>query len=497
MMPPVKLTLPTLLGLALLLGCSKNEPEPDPGRMTPPASMNLPPVPDPGMGINGSYVNRHLTDTGEQTKPFDADRYRVSALVPNSAGGFTVLTGTTHADGTFSVPVVPQGLYYLRTDYRSRSTDTWTVSDLVVTRERTVHLGSLFPGRPGLASVKMPTILTLHADNLSPWQTDDRVELFSLGADSWLRIEASDPMIAVVPGDTALTGVKVDLAERGFFHLLDASQGDTLHVNDWVSTRAGDLLVWSLARTFKAPPFTLVDGQPVEVRGSFETLPTRSIAVTWHQQAFAALASDVHPSARAQWHSFSVEAEPAGPGRATWGADVLRASTDLALAKAAPADQRLDLTFANPYPATWPLIAYASANFLVGAVEGAQWVEVSTWGPLETITGSPIRPLITPPRVLRFDGPTTAPKITWDPPAVGTAAAYLVEIIARDTDGSWDFPLWVFTQETSLTLPSDILRPGVPYYVTVAARTHYDPREPYRRFPAGGSAVASSGVRMP
>lgn len=66
--------------------------------------------------VEGTFVDTHLTEAGESTHPIDPSTVTLSALVAD-AKGFTSHAGTLGADGTFTVPGVPEGEYYLEIAY--------------------------------------------------------------------------------------------------------------------------------------------------------------------------------------------------------------------------------------------------------------------------------------------------------------------------------------------------------------------------------------------
>ena len=456
--------------------------------------MDVTPAPAPGMGVSGTSIDIRLTEGGEVSVPDGPDKLRVAALVPNSAGGFTVLTGTVNEDGTFVVPVVPAGLYYLRREY-SDGKGGWELFDLVATSERVVHLGSLYTGRPDVTWPQLPTPLSIAAENLSPWKAEDQLELFSLGADTTLFIDGFRAEGQLHEGDTRTGALAVDLAHSGM-SLVDGEHGDRVTLTNLVSAMAGPMTYQTVAGSFDAAPFTLMDGQAATIAGSFAPTAQHQLSITWNQAAFAALASDVNAKAQAQSHSIWVYAEPAGQGRHAIASSptVLSGYLD---AQGESMDQRFDFDYGNPFPAAWPLVANVSTEFVLGQDPYTRWGFIEIWGTLDAMASAAVVPPISPPRVLRIAGPSLTPKISWDAPALGTPAAYFVQVYLHNGSDGWELPLWLWTQERSVTFPPGLLRARVPYYVSVQAVTTYDPKHPYSRPPAGAAADALSDVITP
>lgn len=493
-MAPRNSALPVVVLLSILAGGCGSKEEADPGAPRP---MDLPMAPPPGMGISGTTVSVYLSDRGEERKAYTPEKFRVAALVPNSAGGFTVLAGTTAPDGTFTVPVVPAGTYYLRTEILA-SDGTWLPGDYFVTSERTIHLGGFYTGRADSARPKTPTTLTVDADNLSPWKKTDSILFYSLGADAFWRLESENELSSLMEGGTRISALALDLSETYGMTLVDSSKGDRLFVTQLVSAMAGSFPYVTSMRVFEPAPFTQAEGQAAAIAGTFQPVPNpQQVSLTWHQTAFAALATDVHPTAGTLGHSLFVEAQPAGPGRYVGGTSAMVLSGFADAETVGSNDQRVDLSYGNPYPASWPLIAQATSMYVVGTGDDTRWAYLETWGPLENLARTPLRPAITPPRVVKVEGPSLTPKISWDAPAVGTPAIYRVEIYQRDSAGNWDLPTWIFTQERSITVPPEVLETGVPYYVGVTARTVHDLKQPFRAFPAGASAQVLTAVMTP
>jgi hypothetical protein len=475
------------LSVSLLLLCSCHHATKPADGSSPPGGPSVSTGPGP---VTGTAIDVYLTDSGELQTPYDPQGNRIAALVPSSTGTFTVLLGTLTADGSFTIPVVPAGPYYLRVDTDDgHGGSLW--GTYVVTSERTLAVGAILGGRPNLDYASMPTPLTVDADGLSPWQPDDDVQLFSLGADS--RDSLSYSMIgSLKQGDLRVTADFQVMS--GPLALIDGSKGDRLTVSNLVSATAGTLKYRATRGAFEASPFTQRDGEHATVVGTFAPVPQRTISLTWNQAAFAALASDVHAGSAAAEHDLEIYAEPAGPGRASWGyrPTLLTASSTANETR----DQRVDLSFGDPFPAGWPVGVQVSTWY--GHPDARAYsVRIGSRGPLEVMARNPLGTPITPPRSLRLEGPRLAPRISWDPPAIGQPAVYVVSVVRKDDMDSWDLPVDLYTQGRSVTLPPEILQAARPYFVIVEARTAYDPKAPLHEPAELSYAQAVSDVISP
>src|SRR4051812_16963748 len=66
--------------------------------------------------VLGHTIDRHYTESGVTMVPVDLTKTAFAALVPGAQpGAFTSIAGTGKADGSFTVPLVPPGAFYLNT----------------------------------------------------------------------------------------------------------------------------------------------------------------------------------------------------------------------------------------------------------------------------------------------------------------------------------------------------------------------------------------------
>jgi hypothetical protein len=302
-------------------------------------------------------------------------------------------------------------------------------------------------------------------------------------------------------GATTLMGLRADVALFATPNLSDAMAGDRVLI---IQRRAGQAL-----RVLAPAPFTQTEGEPVTISGTFEKVRETTLTGDWDVPAFAALAKDSHPEARLGRSDFDIEAETGGPGRriyVPYPAAVHHSWVPPEdLAPGTPFETHYETSYANPFPAAWPLMATLVTYFELppyippGGVEPTlRETVVSVTMPAAELAQARVGPRLGPPRNLRIGGKSAyadlsgvglSPTVEWDPPALGTAAGYWVSIVRADVD--YDFSGGVGTQDTSVKIPPGILKEGVRYFIQVGATTAFSRSAPFRDEHSGAYAFAS------
>jgi hypothetical protein len=420
---------------------------------------------DPGGLVTGVRVFRFITDDGELALPSDISRTTIRAIVDRN-GVTTEYAGLGRADGTFEIPGVPPGPFMLR--FRN----FW-----VATSAQHLVLDQVALGRPDAVAATLPMTITFNADNLEPWVPDSYMAIFcsNSGASSLLIFNTSPP------ADETAFGFTTDYSLITRPLLLDASRGDVLTIAQMVHQPTP--YPHSVAkRGAVVSGVTLEDGVDATIDATFTELPLDDVALDWRTTEFEALTSAVHPTAVFARHRLSFEPVPAGLSRGRYG-DGPR----VAFIERAPGAGNLtmNLRYGNPYAGTAIAPAYlAEMTFdyqLAGATPRTISAFIRQGGPLNAIDGVPLRPLLSPPSMLRINGqPATTertgvgvrPTISWSPPAIGVPDGYLVSIYELSiVDGATMETLLatIRTRETSVTVPPTILSAGHSYFFVVAA----------------------------
>ena len=79
----------------------------------------------PSGTVHGSQINTYATDAGDVQQPDDASQMTIAAMFPDGNGGFSTRNGAGAGDGTYSIPSVAGGKYWLAVD---TSPYVWTRS---------------------------------------------------------------------------------------------------------------------------------------------------------------------------------------------------------------------------------------------------------------------------------------------------------------------------------------------------------------------------------
>ena len=452
--------------------------------------------------VTGTLTTTFVTEQGEIVVPEDLSGQLVSAIHQNAEGEWWSSTGVGKADGSFTIPGVPEGPFYLDVGVHR-----------YYTKAREVALSSYQAGRADRVFSEKETHIAAQMTGLTPWVTGDRLEWFAGNVGSSFS-QFSPPGIAL--GDTALSGLTVDWRNE---HLLDASKGDTLYVTQLSrQPGAGDTSYATISRFARFDDVTLVDGATTTVTGTFSpAMNQQSLAVDFRASELLSAAADVNPGAKVRvTPRFSVATQPA----AAKHGDIARGAI---LVEVYPNDNSDDpnlgtIAFDNPYPASWGAYGKAYVEMSVeypvpGAAKpltqtGFVWMTAD----LATIGGGPIRPAVTPaldPRLngkSAFDplvGITTTPTLSWSPPAVGSPSVYSVSVYYVDAlkDGSkvFFFRGYFNTSETSIPIPPNFLQAGKPHVFGIIAVVDpaVDPSHPSDRSVNHASATTWTNLVVP
>jgi hypothetical protein len=422
-------------------------------------------------GVKGAYLNSYVWGASKATAP-PVEGTSVAALVPQPSGGYTTIEGSFYEDGTFEIPGVPEGSYLLKIQSDGAAPYFYW------TKERVIELGYYYANRPDTRPVTIsPTPMVLEVGGMSPWQETDEIEIFSPGAGSF-----GFPFFELTPGVTSLGGASFDAFEMYPANLIDGSKGDLLYVTQLVTRDAGGAPYTSLAKVFTPPPFSMEDGQPTTLSGSFSDVPQKTLSIDWKRAAFVALAKDVHPWAGLFDSNFSVIAEYGGTSHIT--PTIPPSLLSFYGDSETMTDFAGELSYGNPFPSAWGLAATASATFSMHVtLPGADAPKLITGEVYcSTLLGDKasltLSPSLGPVKDILVNGKPTAdwltgagvtPVVSWSPPATGTAASYRVMIRRLEPMGTSRFVASLYTGETSIELPGGLLTTGYYYYIRVFA----------------------------
>ena len=160
----------------------------------------------PAGTISGTWVDTYWTPSGPVPMPFDFTKAPVppAALVPQPDGSFLTVDGTGESDGTFSIPNIPGGYYWLRPALRGLY---WTSSS-------TFDFGADLNFQPPKSSTTVSTTtLQLNFSGLDPLQAQDEVALELVSPLPSFVFPASSPVGATGVTEGALITSNVDFSQ--------------------------------------------------------------------------------------------------------------------------------------------------------------------------------------------------------------------------------------------------------------------------------------------
>jgi hypothetical protein len=442
----------------------------------------------------------HASDGTVTRVPQDLSGEDVEVLIPRGLGldrrAGTVVAGGLRFDD------VPHTEFYVRF---GRS--------YFLTRERGFDLGRNRVGRadavyPPSAEVTLPVDL----QGLFPWQDFESysspgttLELSSGDVDVYGTLY---PWQYPLAGDTAYVDPQSGFSSvtGNALPALSAAKGDRLYVNQLSVLSAGTtpssgapLTYATLTRSLLLTSFDPPSGgtSPLSVRGTLLPVPSTSLAFEWRLSEFTRWRADANPTAALYYPVFQVT--PAANGLQDGWVGYQGLLLDLYLPKGEDGVLTRRLPYGNPYPSTWGVLGSANYAFraptptVVGIRSHYPTGSVHVMDQVDRFVAGPIQPAVSPPRELRIDGVDASvprqvgavqPVLSWRPPTLGTARAYVVTLYQLMGDYSPNPTTRFFlpADRTQLRLPAGVLVPGATYYVRVRAEAspNYEPwREPY------------------
>ncbi|NOK12653.1 ABC transporter substrate-binding protein [Corallococcus exercitus] len=456
--------------------------------------------------VTGTSPVVFVAMSGNETKPYDQSATSVVAYTRDSTtGAFTAYPGTGSADGTISVPNVPSGRIYLKLGSR-----------YLVSTSRAFDLGSTEWGRDG-TFVSQPTPVTVSATGLSPWQSEDYLEVYSLNAGAFGYVNRGVTGFPLA-GATSLAGLSFNYADMLNPVLLDSSRGDLFSLAQMRLQTSANGVPYRAMHKVLVTSMTQVEGQPVTVSGTFtQPVATGTFAVDWRRSAFEALRTQVNPGAVSTYNEIWMSARPAALSSA-----FASISGQPLLVKLNPDSLRTDIvtgsmTYNNPLPATWQKVALVAAGFtksyaLGSATPYTMGVDIRVDQEASAFTAAPVQPLVGPVQAPLVNtrgafqdltGVGTDASLRWSKPLVGTATNYVVNIYRLGTSNGATTATRVAALHTDLQsvyLPPGVLQAGQTYFAEI--QSWYQPgsdlaTSPYKRALPRARASVLTGMFSP
>jgi hypothetical protein len=477
--------------------------------------------------VTGAFTTTFRLDDGSETTlstppPFHQTGAAILVL-DDSPTGYTSFPITLDADYTFEVPGVPTGTYFLRLDTPAFAPSARNTHLFEMTVD-TPDLSSISAARPDLkraSAVYTPVMLNLA--NLEPWELKHNIGIYSSQADVyWPPVYLSPALPLGVTSHSLFLGwTCCGLFSHldNPFGLPDASRNDAVFVVQrsyfLIGSGSSAATLGYPIRYARVTDFTLADGGPGTLTAPLVDAPqTGRLRADVRGSQFAALASDVNPTARPATQSifgrnltFSVVAVPRSvnypemPLRLYPGIGHERShsnqvslnlsSSTLYFISHNEVTSDFDYgTFAYPqfHEALWAELREVYYGYDVTFFEPDSDIPLESpvaaytisWVPMSPAPIGPIAPAIGPPSAPLINGIDAfqaqrgvgeQPVISWSPPAVGIPTSYTVNIFSAGGEPADTY--WLSAEihtGTSFRVPPGFLKRGTRYVATITAR---------------------------
>jgi hypothetical protein len=422
---------------------------------------NTPPLPDAvvptGRTITGTAQTRYVAPGGEVHVPVDFSASTIAAITLPS---LATLPGAGAADGTFAIPNVPEGAFYLQVD-----------ANYIEMTGDTIDLGYDELGRPDVVAATQPTPLRFDVANLASWQMGDQLELTSPDSGTMAFDISSAAVNPPAVAATSLAGFTYDLSNASYRALFATSDHATL--TQLATHGFGPIAYQSAARTFTAPPFAITNGGNASLAGTFTTVPETSAAnMSVDLRDFDGLLRVSFPQALG-YPIYAIQVLPEAASRGLYhdAPDALQwlpgyGTPLMPLHVSGP--------YGDPYPAAWTRVE--SFIYYDVMMEGA--VQVDAQLQIDRVQSTqPFTPVVGPVRAPMIDGGNfylshakvgETPNLTWTAPSLGTPTAYTVRV-DRVSGSNLQTVAVLDTPSTSVVIPPGIMHTGSSYVFEIDA----------------------------
>ncbi|HET6143203.1 MAG TPA: hypothetical protein VFE02_06815 [Candidatus Acidoferrales bacterium] len=263
----------------------------------------------PAGTVNGTYILTYWTANGPVNVPIDWTKtlFAPIALVPRANGTFQTAPGTGNSDGTFSIPNIPGGYFWLRIGNSSY----WTSSSFF---DFGADTNTAAPG--GVTNATTTTTLQFNLSGLDPLQDGDEVEFL------W---DSSHPLPLPLSGGSPAGATTISAAAMVSSNI-DFSQSAPGYLLQYEPESLGTVSALRLGAEATLPALTFVNGASNTVTQALLHTPETSFDLNVKGSAWATLFSNAAPSpATVEETKWGVTAEAfmsAGKVYSTVGMDI-------------------------------------------------------------------------------------------------------------------------------------------------------------------------------
>ncbi|MEG9438504.1 hypothetical protein JAO29_20355 [Edaphobacter sp. HDX4] len=408
----------------------------------------------PSGTIRISHIDTLWDENGSTNKAFDwtpINSY-VAALVPQPDGSFRSLSGTAGANGTFEIPNVPAGHYWLKLGLG----ETYWTSSSIFDAGSDIFVSTVNPPNPTLST----TYINFSFTSLDPTAAP---AMFQFDA---LETPLPAYRISTTPGSTTFSaGVSIGSN-------LDFSSIKNAFVRQYEPAAFGPMAGYVMGPSLMLSNLSLATGGPNTLSGALSPTVPASINLSVKGSAWASLSDHIAPTApTALGGSFNLSVQSYisadGPnvssskpidllwtggngaggncpgGNLTSGrfSDLLISPTNPPLTTDVEAGA---VQYSDPFPSAWrrTFRVCQTASVAVpmpgGSTQNFDLTNIQTTS-LPTTT---VKPLISPVQNPKINGDDlftaatingTAVTLSWDPPAIGAPYGYTVAIMSPTT----------------------------------------------------------------
>jgi cysteine-rich repeat protein len=435
--------------------------------------------------VVGSARLHYQSATEETVVDQDLRDYIFAAYIPDDTEptGFRVADGTGTADGTFTIPDVPEDTtYYLKVVAPAAAGTTFYVTDLHV-----VDLDRDVGGRPDTLPVTVAQPVELDLGNMQPWRLGDMLvtEVYNTSTEGWsLELAVDTPPLTNATSFTTMfdwgsTGFTYSYRLDGRPALIEMDKGDAVqfaHVRtvDAFDTFGRVQQVQTVVDLFDSAEIDMPGGELTQISGDFSpVVADQELRVVFNRAMFDA--------------GYDARSALIGTSLAVYGNPVAdrHIHTGIPLVGVFPNDwsrtsalaSTVDLVYSDPLPEAWPRtydLRYNRARFY--KIPGATLTRQLGMGSTRITpftTPVPAAPDVQPPANLQVGGAPAvaggrrtfngvAPvSVSWNP--VSTASHYRVTVLRVYLDGTRTRSVAVAgleTRETSVDVPAEVFAGG-------------------------------------
>jgi hypothetical protein len=438
----------------------------------------------PSGTIRISHIDTLWNESGSTNAPFDWSLLSsyVAALVPQPDGSFKSLSGTGGTDGTFEVPNVPAGYYWLRLAPR----DTyWTSSS-------TFDVGSdiFVPVTNGAAPTTSTTYINFSFTSLD-----------AVPASGLLQVDTPESVAPLFRSSTnagsTTAGGAVVIGSN-----LDFSVIKNAFVRQYEPASFGPVNGYVLGPELTLSNLSLTTGGQNTINGALNPTVPASINLSVQGSAWIPLFDHVAPTTPTiTGGGFYLSVQPyiaadgtnvslSNPIDLIW--PKANSSSSFFTSSACSANPPLTtdveagmVQYGDPFPAAWRrtfrVCQTASVAVPVpgGSTQNINLTNTQTTSPPTAI----VKPLLSAVQNPKINGAdlftastlnSTTVTLSWDPPAIGTPFGYNVAIMSTTTfpNGTVGYfsSTTLGTAKTSMTIPPDLLRSGQTYVFVITSQ---------------------------